>query len=38
MDIKDLTKEELKYIIDNIDEIKSQYSNKYSVYDIGNNK
>lgn len=33
MDIKDLTKEELKYIIDNIDEIKSQYSNKYSVYE-----
>ena len=33
MDIKDLTKEELKYIINNIDEIKSQYSNKYSVYE-----
>lgn len=33
MDIKDLTKEELKYIIDNIEEIKSEYSNKYGVYE-----
>ena len=31
MDIKDLTKEELKYIIDNIEKIKSEYSNKYGV-------
>ena len=31
MDIDKLTEEELKYIIDNIDEIKSQYSNKYGV-------
>lgn len=33
MDIKDLTKEELKYIIDNIEKIKSEYSNKYGVYE-----
>lgn len=33
MDIKDLTKEELKYIIDNIEEIKSEYSSKYGVYE-----
>lgn len=33
MDITKLTEEELKYIIDNIDEIKSQYSNKYGVYE-----
>lgn len=31
MDINKLTKEELKYIIDNIDEIKSEYFNKYNV-------
>ena len=33
MDITKLTEEELKYIIDNIDEIKSQYSRKYGVYE-----
>lgn len=33
MDIKDLTKEELKYIIDNIEKIKSEYSSKYDVYE-----
>jgi hypothetical protein len=33
MDIKDLTKEELKYIVDNIEKIKSEYSNKYGVYE-----
>ena len=33
MDIKDLTKEELKYIIDNIEKIKSEYSSKYGVYE-----
>ena len=33
MNINDLTKEELKYIIDNIDEIRSQYSRKYEVYE-----
>ena len=33
MDIKDLTKEELKYIIDNIEKIKSEYTNKYGVYE-----
>ena len=33
MDIDKLTKEELKYIIDNIEEIKTQYSNKYGVYE-----
>lgn len=33
MDIDKLTKEELKYIIDNIEKIKSEYSNKYGVYE-----
>lgn len=33
MDINKLTKEELKYIIDNIEKIKSEYSNKYGVYE-----
>jgi hypothetical protein len=33
MNINDLTKEELKYIIDNIEKIKSEYSNKYGVYE-----
>lgn len=33
MDINKLTKEELKYIIDNIEEIKSEYSSKYGVYE-----
>lgn len=33
MDIKDLTKEELKYIVDNIEKIKSEYYNKYGVYE-----
>ncbi len=33
MDINKLTREELKYIIDNIEKIKSEYSNKYGVYE-----
>ena len=33
MDINKLTREELKYIIDNIDKIKSEYSNKYGVHE-----
>ena len=33
MDINKLTKEELKYIIDNIEKIKSEYTNKYGVYE-----
>jgi hypothetical protein len=33
MNINKLTEEELKYIIDNIEEIKSQYSNKYEVHE-----
>lgn len=33
MDINKLTKEELKYIIDNIEKIKSEYSNKYCVHE-----
>ena len=33
MDINKLTEEELKYIIDNIEKIKSEYTNKYGVYE-----